>query len=278
MSGPSKASIATLFQSNDAKDLGINEEASSILVTGLNAGTLPMCVGTPVEQLESDNVTIIEFFIDASPSMEEVADLLIEVFNETMIEGLKGASKQTASTIVVGGLTFSSDIKTLFGGGFVKLEDVEKLTKREYNPSRGHGTNLYRAQRDAIVAPSAYATQVLQETGTPPRIIVVGLTDGADNHGEVDPADIRKLVDSMTKEFWRFPLAVFETYESGRVDARQIARDTGFDVFESKPQANESPEDVKRRFRHMLHILSSSLVTASKAKIGTGSQTSFWQP
>jgi len=274
----SKASIAALFSSPDAQALGIDPDASDIMIAGLNAGNLPMCVGTPVDMLESDNVVIIQFALDASPSMEAVADLLIQTFNDTMIDGLRGASKSTANTVVVGGLAFSSNITPLWGGGFIKLADLPKLTKREYNPSRGNGTNLYRAQRDAITAAGAYATTVLAETGTPPKIIVVALTDGADNHHEVDPADIKALVDSMTKEFWKFPCAVFETYESGRVDGRQIANLTGFDVFEFKPEPNETAQDVQRRFRRMMGTMSSSVISASQTKIGApASQTSFWQ-
>lgn len=272
--GASRTSIESLFSSGDASDLGIGAEASDILIAGLNAGTLPMCVGTPVDQFETDNVTIIQFFLDASPSMEGVADILIDTFNETMIDGLKGASKQSASTIVVGGLAFSDRSTPLWGGGFKKLSELGKLTKREYNPNRGNGTNLYGAQRDAILAGGAYGTTVLQETGTPPKIIVVGLTDGADNHHEVDPSDIKTLVESMSKELWRFPMAVFETYE--RVDGKKIAADTGFEVFNFARQNGESEADVQRRFRHMLGTMSSSLVAASKQQIGQASQAQFW--
>jgi len=273
----SKASITNLFATDDAATLGITEEASDIMIAGLNANTLPMCVGTPVDQLDTDNVTIVQLFVDHSGSMEEVTDILLETLNETFIEGLQGASKQTASTIVVGGISFSANVKPLWGGGFQKLADLKKLTKREYNPGlTGGSTNLYLAQREAITAAAAYATQVLNETGTPPKIIVVGLTDGADNHKQVDPADIKTLVESMSKELWKFALAVFETYE--RVDGKQIAKDTGFDVFEQKMQPGETPADVQRRFRHMMGTLSSSIVSASKTKIGqAASQTTFWQ-
>lgn len=275
MANPSKASVTSLFKSQDAEDLGISGKGSDVLIANLNATTLPMCVGTPVNELASDDVVVIMFCIDASPSMSPVQDLLIETFNEIMIEGLKGASKKTANAIVIGGLAFSSRIWTLWGGGFQKLQDLPKLTTKDYDPSRGWATNLYKAQLDALTAASAYATQVLQQNGTPPKVIVVTLTDGADNVAEVQATDVKTVVEGLSKELWKFPCAVFETGE--RVDGKQIALDTGFDVFDFKMQTGETQDEVKRRFRHMIGTMSSSLVAASQTQVGTpASQQSFW--
>jgi len=272
----SKASITSLFQSLDANDLGINKQASDIMIANLNAGTLPMCVGTPVENLVSDDVTIIQFFLDASPSMERVAPLLIETFNEIMIEGLRGASKQTANAIVIGGIAFSTDIWPMFGGGFQDLSSINKMTKKDYDPSKGAATNLFGAMIQSITAASAYATQVLQTNGTPPKAIVVGLTDGGDNCQRATRQDIKALTQSLSGELFKFPLAVFETYE--RVDGAQLAQDTGFEVFEFKKQGSETDADIRKRFRHMIGTMSSSMISASQAKIGTTSKSGFWTP
>ncbi|MFA5124620.1 MAG: vWA domain-containing protein [Patescibacteria group bacterium] len=276
MSTASKASITGLFQCDDAKVLGITSDASDVIIANLNANNLPMCVGAPIDQLASDDVIVIEFILDASPSMEEVADLLIETFNEVMIEGLRGSSKKTANAIVIGGIAFSRDIRSLFGGGFVRLEELPKLTKREYNPSNGSSTNLYQALLDGITAASAYGLQVLQENSTPPKIIVICLTDGGDNCHQADPADVKTLTETMSRELCKFPLAVFETYE--RVDCQQIAGATGFEAHNFKKQPGETKEDLQRRFRHMMGTMSSSIISASQAKIGTDSKSAFWTP
>jgi hypothetical protein len=276
-STPSKNDVAALFNSPDAADLGISGKGSDILIANLNATTLPMCVGAPIDSLESDDVTIIMFCIDASPSMEKVADLLIETFNEIMIDGLKGAAKKTANSIVIGGLSFSTKITPMWGGGFIKLQDLPRLTKQDYDPSKGNATNLFKGQLDSLTAAGAYATQVLAETGTPPKVIVVGMSDGADNCRMVNPQDVLIMTQGLSRELWKLPMAIFETYE--RVDGRQIAQDTGFDVFEFKKGPNETDDDIRRRFRHMIGTVSSSVISASQAKVGTpaASQT-FWQP
>lgn len=269
-----KTGAAAVLKSDDAADLGIVGKGSDILITNLSATNLPMCVGASVGDLETDDITIIMFAIDASPSMTPVKDLLIETFNEIMIKGLRGAAKKTASTIVVGGLAFSTKIWSLWNGGFQKLELLPDLTNKDYNPSRGELTNLYQAQLDALTAAAKYATDVYHETCTRPKVIVVTLTDGADNIGQASPDDVKTVVSGLSKELWKVPMAVFETGEP--VNGRQIAQDTGFDVFEFKMQSSETEADVRRRFRHMIGTLSSSVISASQTRINTGSSPSFW--
>ena len=109
-------SVTDLFSSDDAADLGIKGDTSKIMITNLNSTTLPMCVGVPIQTIETEDVIIIFFFLDRSPSMKGVRDALIETFNEVMIDGLKGASKKTTKTIIVGGLSFSTDITPLWDG------------------------------------------------------------------------------------------------------------------------------------------------------------------
>lgn len=277
MSTASKQSIVDLFQSQDAAELGINAASSQIMIANLNATTMPMCLGAPIHTLESDDVTIIMFVIDESPSMSEVRQLLIDTFNEVMIEGLKGSSKKTANTIIVGGLSFSTRIKPMWGGGFKKLQELSLLTLRDYDPDSGSATNFYQAVLDGLTGASAYATQVFQETGTPPKVIVVPLTDGADNCHQAKPEDVLAVVSSLSREIYKFPLVVFETYE--RVDGEQIALQTGFDLFHSKKEPGETDDDVRRRFRHMMGTLSSQVISASQANVGGAAPTSqsFWQ-
>ncbi|MFA5020972.1 MAG: hypothetical protein WC517_02855 [Patescibacteria group bacterium] len=272
----SKASITDLFKSPDAGLLGIDKKASDLMIAGLNANTLPMCIGTPVEELVSDDVTIIQFFIDASPSMEDVADLFRETFNEIMIEGLRGSSKHTANAIVVAAIAFSSNIWPMFGGGFHALSELGKMTKKEYDPSRGSATNLYEAMMQSITAASAYAANVLQVNGTPPKVIVAGLTDGGDNCNRASRDDVKTLTSALSGELYKFPLAVFETYDT--VDGQQLAQETGFEVFEFKKKAGETDADVRKRFRHMIGTMSSSMIAASQTKIGTTSKSGFWTP
>ena len=267
-------SVTDLFNSDDAADLGIKGDTSKIMITNLNATTLPMCVGVPIHTIETEDVIIMIFILDRSPSMKKVRDVLIETFNEVMIDGLKGASKKTTKTIIVGGLSFSADITPLWGGGFKKLEDLPYLTVADYNPETGSTTNLHQAQIYGITAVCAQATEVFSQTGTPPKVIVVGMSDAADNVGRAKASSVKTLVDGLSRELFQFPFAVFETWE--KVDGKQIAQDTGFDVFEFKKTPGETTEDIQRRFRHMIGTLSSQVISGSVHNVGTPAQGSFW--
>ncbi|MFA5962066.1 MAG: hypothetical protein WC848_05270 [Parcubacteria group bacterium] len=267
-------SVTDLFNTDDAADLGIKDDTSKIMIANLNATTLPMCVGVPIQTIETEDVIIMFFCIDRSPSMKDVRDVLIETFNEVMIDGLRGASKKTTKTIIIGGLSFSSDITPLWGGGFKRLEDLPYLTHADYDPEAGSATNQYQAQVYAITAACAQATDVFSQTGTPPKVIIVGLGDGADNVGRAKASSVKTLVDGLSRELFQFPFAVFETWE--KVDGRKIAKDTGFDVFEFKKVAGETTEDIQRRFRHMIGTLSSQVISGSLKTVGTPTTGGFW--
>jgi hypothetical protein len=270
---PKKDDVVSLFQSGEAADMGLTKQGSDILIQGLNGTNLPMCVGNfSIDTIESDDVTVVFLVVDASPSMEPVRGLLIETINDVMINSLKGASKKSASEVVVGGLAFSTRIWSLWNGGFHHLKDLPDLTPAEYDPSSGNATNLYEAMKDGITAASAYAINVFQQMATPPKVIVVTLTDGANNVGRANPGDVKLVVESLSRELYTFAAAVFETWE--HVDGEQIARDSGFEVFEFKKQQGETTDDVRKRFRHMIGVLSSSIVSASQAKVG--SSQAFW--
>jgi hypothetical protein len=273
VNAPNKDDVTRLFQSTEAADMVLTKQGLDILIQGLNGTNLPMCVGNfSIDTIESDDVTVVFLVIDASPSMEPVRNLLIETVNEVMIAGLKGASRKSASEVVFGGLAFSTKIWPLWGGGFHHLKDLPDLTQAEYDPSSGNATNLYEAMKDGITAASAYAINVFQQMATPPKVIVVTLTDGANNVGRAKPGDVKLVVQNFSQELYTFAAAVFETFE--HVDGEQIERDSGFDVFEFKKQPGEDIGDIRKRFRHMIGMLSSSIISASQAVVGTSQ--AFW--
>lgn len=270
---PSKADVLDTF-SQGASDIGLDKKSSDIIVANLNATTLPMCVGTPISEIETDDVTLIFFILDQSSSMEPVEQDLISGFNDILIPGLKGGSQDIVSTIEIGGLVFNYNIQAMWGGGFQKLEDLPPLTKSDYSTSGS--TALHQAVLDAFTAVSVRTTQIMNELGIPPKVMFVILSDGANNNPPDDPADVKKVADSLSNEIFVKAFAGFETWEP--VDFKQIAKDIGFGKpFEMKKQPGESDDEMKRRFRHLLGIMSSSLVTQSKTQVTPDSSSAFWQ-
>ncbi len=272
---PDKGDVLDTF-SQGAVDIGLDDESSSIMIAILNATTQPMCVGRPIDEIETDDVTLIFFIIDESPSMSPVEQELINGFNEILIPGLKGGSSQVVSTIEVGGIAFTENIQPLWGGGFKKLDELPSLTKADYNTMRGNLTALYQAVLDAFTAVSVRTTEIMQGIGIPPKVMLVVLSDGANNCPPYNPVDVKTVADSLSNEIFVKAFAGFETYEP--VDFKEIADLIGFGKpFEMKKKPGESKEEMQRRFRHLLGIMSSSLVTQSKTQVTPDSSATFWQ-
>lgn len=271
----SKKDIEEMFQSQGgASSIGLNPKGSEIVVANLNATTLPMCVGTPIEEIDSDDITVVFFALDMSPSMEPVEQALIDAFNNIMIPGLKGGCGKTTQNMIVGGLAFTESIYPLWGGGFKKLSQLPKMTRKDYNTSRGSATALHQAMLDSLTAVSVYSAKVLNETGIPPKVIVVVLSDGANNCMPQDPGVVRKVAEQLSKEMFVLAFAGFQTFE--HVDFHEIAADTGFGaIFES--QDGGSQDELGRRFRHLVGVMSSSIIQQSRTQVSAAASNSFWQ-
>ncbi len=270
-----KADVLDTF-SQGASHIGLNKKSSDIIIANLNATTLPMCVGTPLTEIETDDITLIFFIIDQSPSMTPVEQELIDGFNKILIPGLRGGSHEIVSTIEIGGLVFNETIQAMWGGGFIKLEDLPTVTKSDYNTNSGFGTALYQAVLDAFTVVSVRTAEIMNELGIPPKVMFVILSDGANNCAPQNPIDVKKVADSLSDEIFVKAFAGFETGET--VDFKQIAKDIGFGKpFEMKKKPGESKEEMQRRFRHLLGIMSSSLINQSKVQVTPDSSNAFWE-
>lgn len=270
-----KKDVMDIFNEG-ASHIGLDDESSDILIANLNATNLPMCVGTPIEEIDTDDVTIIFFILDQSPSMKPVEKELIDGFNEIVIPGLKGASSSLVSTIEIGGLVFNERISAMWGGGFKKLEDLPKLTRSNYDTSSGYATALNQAILDGITVVSARAAEVMNELGVPPKVMLVVLSDGANNCPPQNADDVRRVAGQLSDEIFVKAFAGFETME--RVNFKEVAEETGFNKpFEMKKKPGESDEDMQRRFRHFLGVMSSSLINQSKTQVTPNSSAAFWQ-
>lgn len=272
-----KKDLINLFRKSGVS-LGLDEESSDVIIQNLNAGTIPMCAGSPftAEEEETDQFKIILFVLDGSGSMRDVEDAMIKEFNETVIPSLKEAKKSVVTGIRIGGLVFNDGIRPLWGGGFNPIDNIPKLTKAKYQT--GGATALFQAVLDGLTATAAYALEIRKKTGTNPEVIVIAMSDGANNMPPTDPDTIYQVTSKLSRELFTLAFAGFETME--RVDFRQIAQDIGFpEIFEMKMVPGETDEDRRRRFRHLIGIMSSTLVgQVNKPMAAAGQTGGFWQP
>jgi len=264
---------------NQGKTMGLDDEASSSLIANLNATVAPMCMGDPFDddELETDDFRLVGFAIDASGSMEDVADDVRETFNEVVIPGLLGGAAPVVGAIRYFGLRFGSDVTPLWGGGWKKLTDeLPKLTTSDYFISGA--TALHKGTLDLVTAAVGQALQIQQKTGTPPEVTLAVISDGANNQRPMNPDDVKRVLDPLSRELFTLAFFGFETFE--RVNFMDIAKAMGFrDIQDSRAKPGETRDDQRRRFRHAMKVFSERLVAnVSVSKVGQPvSQTGgFW--
>lgn len=287
MASATKQNLASLIKQGGGA-LGLDEASSGILIHNLNAGTLPMCQGSPFtdEEQETDDFRIIHFAFDGSGSMEDVEDELIACVNEIVIPGLLGGAAEQVGAIRIGGLSFNSTVRPLWqaGGdhGFYPLRDLPKLTKKDYRASGA--TALNKGALDSVTAAVAYALQIRDRTGSNPETTLVMFSDGANNQPPMDADDVYQVLSKLSSELFTLVFIGFETGE--RVDFHAVAQAMGYrDIQESKRAPGETPEQQQRRFRNMMRVYSSQQIQrTSRSKVATataapaGSSSGFWTP
>lgn len=279
---PNKQDLAGLFSGQGAQ-LGLDAQASSALISNLNATTVPMCIGDPfaAEELETDDFKLIYFALDASGSMDVVEQDLRDTFNEVIMPGLLGGAASQVGAIRYGGLKFNSSVSKLWGAGFQRLTtSFPKLSPAEYAASGS--TALHQGVLDGITAVTAQALQIAKTTGTNPEITFAVLSDGANNCAPRDYDPVYQVLSKLDRELVTLVFYGFETGE--QVNFAEIARNLGFrDIRESKAKPGESLDERRRRFRHDMKVFSQQLVKRastsqvgkSQGSVGNGS-TGFW--
>ncbi len=281
-----KKTLGDLIRDHGAS-LGLDDRSSDIIIHNLNAGTLPMCMGSPFtdDEADTDDFRIIKLCFDKSISMEPVEAALIESVNDIAIPGLLGGAADQVGAIRIGGLSFNSRVQPLWNsggdGGFYPLRELPKLTSSDYRV--GGTTALHQGILDGVTALTSYALQVRQKTGSNPECVLAVWSDGANNQAPHDPDVVRQLLTSLSAELFTLVFIGFQTNEP--VDFVQIATELGFrDIIDSKRQPGETPEQQRQRFRHVMRVFSDSLVKrVSTSQVGKASSradsgTGFWNP
>ena len=142
-------------------------------------------IGVGLDDLESEDVTLVTYVIDASSSMDAHAPDVIGAFNGE-IAAMMGA--KTADQLLVSVTTFQDAPTLLFG--YQKLADVPRLDAQTYRP--GGCTALFDATHGALSRLLAYRA-MLSDNGVRSRGVVVVLTDGADNASKRRADEVKGL-------------------------------------------------------------------------------------
>jgi uncharacterized protein YegL len=244
----SNNSLHNLFK--NSQQSGLSRQSVDLLVQNLEGQAGLGCVGAQVDDLNTDDVTLLSVLIDASGSMSGVQDEVIDAFNQ-MTRAL--SDSKAKDSILLSAWRFDDAPTLLFG--YTPIDSVRDLSKTDY--VIGGATALYDAVMDGFTGIVGYG-QDLRNNGIRTRSIVVVISDGGDNVSKHTASAVRTVSQDLLKQE-TYTLA-FVGFGGSPADFQQIANGIG---FPSVLTAAASAKDI----RHTLNLISSSVVRASQAKI-----------
>ena len=249
--------LQSLF--GDSQKSGMSHQSVDLMVQNLDGQTGLGCVGAQVDDLNTDDVTLVVIIMDESASMSNVRSDVIDAFNQ-MTRALNDS--KAADSILMSAWTFSNTPKLLFG--YTPIDRVKDLTEAEYQP--GGATALYDTVLDGFTGLVAYG-QDLRNNGIRTRAITVVISDGADNVSQRTAHNVKTVADDLMKQEF-YTLAYIGM--GSQASFKQIADSMGFpEVLTINNTATE--------VRKALNMVSASIIRTSTGQINPG-QNNFFTP
>ena len=250
--------LQSLFQSSQQS--GMSRQSVDLMVQNLDAQTGLGCVGAQIDDLNTDDVTLLVVILDQSGSMNSVRNDVIDAFNE-MTRAL--ADSKAADSILMSAWTFDNQPNLLFG--YTPIDSVKDLNDTMYKPQGA--TALYDATMDSFTGIVAYG-QDLRNNGIRTRSIVVVISDGADNVSGYTAASVKTVaMDLLRQEFYTLAFVGF----GNETHFKKIAESMGFNNILTT--AN-TPGEIRRT----LNMISGSVIRASQSQIASHTSNNFFNP
>lgn len=241
--------LDNLFESAQAD--GLTNNTMDLVISNLNGPTMATAVGTPLNQIASNDVTLAMNIIDMSGSMAPHAADLISAYNGDYLAAMRGSS--AADDILMSTILFNQDVALLHG--YMPLKDIAPLTRSSYVPSGS--TALYDAVAGGLTNMVLYAQQ-LRQSGIMVRCIVIVYSDGDDNASKQRAAQIRRAANELLKhEIYTLAYVGFRNGGINPAELRQLADEIGFpDVL----AAGLGHQELRRIF----NLVSQSTISMSQ--------------
>jgi len=246
--------LKKLFQSA-ANGGEISKQASDIIINSIDGTNISGCVGADIDEIETDDLTIVSLVLDASLSMKQNENSVRQGY-DSLIQSLQN-SKQ-AGSMLVSARMFSGN-QTIFYG-FKKVEEID-LIEEDYIAD-GHSTALYDTLVDAMTGIRAYVKN-LNDNGIRTKCIVVVFSDGDDNDSHMNKAsDVKILAEDFLKSEM-FYLVYVGYKQNDDDDLNIIANKVGFpSILTTQATGSE--------IRKTMDLVSKSIIKTSQSQIGGG--------
>jgi len=238
---------------NSVDDGDLGQQASMIMINSIDGTNLTGCMGTAIDDLETDDVTIASIILDSSLSMKAHESIVRSCY-DNFIKSLQG-SKQ-AGSMLVSTRTFDSKQNILHG--FKKVDEVKPIDK-QYR-ANGGSTALYDTVLDALTGIKAYSKS-LNQNGVRTKCVVAIFSDGDDNDSRKATAKDVKTVsnDLLKSEMFYLVYVGYKQDPSANLDA--IASQIGFpNVLTTNATESE--------IRKTMDLVSKSIIRTSQTQIG----------
>jgi uncharacterized protein YegL len=244
--------VKNLFNSS-VDDGDLNSQASLIMINSLDGTNLAGCLGAPVDDLETDDVTIVTTILDASLSMKSFESTVRDSYDK-FIKSLQ-ESKQ-AGSILVSNRTFHSKQTILHG--FKKVDEIKPIDK-QYK-ANGGSTALYDTLLDALTGIKAYSKS-LNQNGVRTKCVVAVFSDGDDNDSKkASSSDVKTVSDELLRSEM-FYLVYVGYQQDPSTNLKAIADTVG---FPNVLTTNATESEIRRS----MDLVSKSIIRTSQTQIG----------
>ena len=219
--------------------------------------------GVNIDEIDSEEATLVHVAIDASASMYDHTDAIINAYKQQFLDPLRKA--QNANSILVATSVFSSgggpNVRLIHG--YTPIPQCPDLTLNDYNPNGM--TPLFDAVFQGISGLVTYG-QDLRDNGTRTKSIVIVMSDGWENASSVGQSKVRRLSEDVLKA-QEFVLAYIFFGEESEGD--NAAKDIGFPIHH-RLTSNLDATGIRRVFG----TVSASVISTSQAQVSSGSLSS----
>lgn len=260
------AELRSFFQDPDASSAVILN-AQNIAAPVVQGQTL-----TPTELKMGGGIRLVQWVIDRSGSMGDVADTLIECFNDEYEKAVKEARQDDISALRVGGIVFSSGrIQPIWEGQdaggkptfYHPIDKLPPLTRQDYSPDGG--TPLHTAIQEGMARAVRYAAEQQLATGIDVDVDLIILSDGANTDHPLDSAPVRQTIENRDKKRVRVIYFYMETWGGLKDPKGYAVKELGIDEEMAEPflaKPGETKEQQRSRFRRLMQV--ASRVSGSK--------------
>ena len=222
---------------------------------------LAAATGAPLDELDSEEVTLAVVMLDASYSMHLHRDDVIRGYNEQLLRPLLATRNKESiflSTWVFSSIGARKDNCRLLHG-FQPVSQCPQLDATIYDPDGG--TPMWDAVHYGLGGLVSYGQQ-LRDAGARTKCIAVVLSDGQNNDSQIPASQLRNLSkDLLAKETYVLSYAYFGDESEGDNYAEEI----GFPT-QHRITASLNDTEIRRIFREV----SSSVISTSQAQVSTG--------